>query len=685
MMETGCYLLEFTPVGEGVGTKWPAMAGTLRLDAAAASSDLYGGQESFVPSDDPIPVWPRGAHVCHLAHARPPFKGATEATCEIEMRRRDGGERVRLVLGTSGVAGEWVGELRRLQGSPSTGTWLPIGTVRACWLAGHWRTARIHLHQQVGTIGPAAGSNSVEEAWDPGRIFGARWKVWMQEDAVLDAPQLPATWTSADLHEVLSELTQHDNAVYDREWRYRLLRVRALHSVQGYTLLGLMFDPAATDALDVPREGAAVAMEALVPGAAGTGGTGGKLGDNPVLVRRTSLHEVGHLMGLSHRSEPASTGRQRIMATTQDLRNSTLHGATLASAARPEFHSSDLTLLNHRPDLEIRPGGNAFAPGSSLLGDGFGESRWETDRHLRLRVEPVVEEVPLGTPVRLQLRLWNSGRRGVMAPARLGLMTGHVAGWVMRTEPGKRTPPPAARGALRHRFRSLTLPEIADWLQPLAPRSRETRTGSMSLLRGPAGALFPEVGTYTIEVEVFCARGHRNLRVTARCVVRVVAGGGVDLAPARAVLAEPQSHLLLELGGAHLKRGVDVVQRANRESILRPHWRFTEARWKTLSRSPEYREAAEILADPEMVMHAGDVEEGFELLTRIQRGLGASDPLVVRAARALLKRAQALPLFVLPEVEAGLVRMAGVRPDNPDKPRPIQPRPCEPGAALTSD
>lgn len=600
------------------------------------------------------------------------------------MRRRGGGERVRLVLGATGVGGEWSGELRRLEGSPSTGTWTAIGTARARWLAEHWRTARIHLHQQVGAAAPAAASPSVEATWDPAKIFGPRWKVLMQDDAVLDSQQLPATWTAADLHEALGAITQHDNAVYDQEWRYRLLRVRALQSVQGYSLLGLMFDPSATDAADVPREGAAVAMEALVPGTAGTGGTGGKLADNPVLVRRTTFHEVGHLMGLSHRSEPAAMGRQRIMATTQDLRNSTPHGATLESVARPEFHSSDLALLNHRPDLEIRPGGSAFAPGSSLLGDGFGESRWRTDRNLHLRVEPVLDEVPLGAPVRLHLRLWNSGRRGVAAPARLRLITGHVEGWVMRTEPGRR-PPLAARAALRHRFRSLTLPEIADWLQPLPPRSREIRTGSMSLLRGPGGALFPETGTYTIEVEVYCARGHRNLRVTARCVVRVVAGVGVDLAAARAVLAEPQSHLLLELGGIHLRRGVGVVQRANIDSGLQPHWRFTEARWKTLSRSREFREAAEILADPRMVLHAGDVEEGFELLTRIQRELGASDPMVVRAAQALLKRARALAQLVMPEVAVGLSRIAGGKPENPDKPRTIRPRPGETGTALTAD
>ena len=86
-----------------------------------------------------------------------------------------------------------------------------------------------------------------------------------------------------------------------------------------------------------------------------------------------------------------------------------------------------------------------------------------------------------------------------------------------------------------------------------------------------------------------------------------------------------------------------------------------------------------------MVMHAGDVEEGFELLMRIRGGLGASDPLVVRAAQSLLKRAHALPLLVMPEVEAGLARMAGGTPENPDKPRPIRPRPDETGAALTAD
>lgn len=86
-----------------------------------------------------------------------------------------------------------------------------------------------------------------------------------------------------------------------------------------------------------------------------------------------------------------------------------------------------------------------------------------------------------------------------------------------------------------------------------------------------------------------------------------------------------------------------------------------------------------------MVMHAGDVEEGFELLTRIQRELGTSEPVVVRAAQALLKRARALPQLVLPEVEAGLSRIAGGRPENPDKPKPHWPRPGETGPAQMAD
>jgi hypothetical protein len=358
-------------------------------------------------------------------------------------------------------------------------------------------------------------------------------------------------------------------------------------------------------------------------------------------------------------------GRQRIMATTQDLRNSMVHGSTLESAARAEFHSSDLDLLNHRPDPEIRPGGNPFAQGGSFLGDSFVKARMGTNKRVRLKVEPILESFPLGSPVRLHLSLRNGSRKGIQAPARLRLLTGELSGTVMRTGPGKR-PSVRKRKSLRHPFHSIVVPEIAEWQQPLAPRGAEIRTGSISLLRGPRGSLFSQPGTYTIALEILCTQGNRPIRVTAHCTVHI--DPPLDSAAAAAVLAEPQTHLLLEIGGAHLQRGIEALQRGTLDPSLRPHWLFTEARWRALARVPNFRKSAEILAEPSMILHAGDIEEGLDLLRIIQPTLGASDPLVQQAARALIQRAKSLGPWLLPNVVPGLTRIAEGIPVKGDKP-----------------
>jgi hypothetical protein len=184
---------------------------------------------------------------------------------------------------------------------------------------------------------------------------------------------------------------------------------------------------------------------------------------------------------------------------------------------------------------------------------------------LELRVTPLLGETPIGAPVRVKLELVNNGGEIIDTPATLSLKSEFVRGWV--TDPS---------GVARS-FSTLMRCIEEHPMRQLAPG--DSVEHDLTLLRGGQGALFPAGGLYTITAEVSWDLGD------ARAVVRgettlLVTGvqGAAHAAAAHKVLATPDAHLVLVLGGDHLPEGVEAIQEAVANDVLAPHYAVIEAK-----------------------------------------------------------------------------------------------------------
>lgn len=139
-------------------------------------------------------------------------------------------------------------------------------------------------------------------------------------------------------------------------------------------------------------------------------------------------------------------------------------------------------------------------------------------------------------------------------------------------------------------------------------------TESLTLMRGADGALFPTSGLHEIIVEVSWDVGEVVAAVSGSTTVMVTgAQSPSHAAAAHKVLATPDAHLVLVLGGDHLSDGVEAVQNAVADEVLRPHFAVIEAKrlaQRTAGRTPRMEEAAALLdknavvSGPELVRMA---------------------------------------------------------------------------------
>jgi len=107
---------------------------------------------------------------------------------------------------------------------------------------------------------------------------------------------------------------------------------------------------------------------------------------------------------------------------------------------------------------------------------------------LTLVVTGVVNNVPLGARVRINLALRNATDHPVVAPSSLSLKSGVVRGQVVDSAGRMRT------------FSWIVVNEAHDLLSELAAGARIE--DSLTLFQGPEGQLFPSPDSYRIVVEV---------------------------------------------------------------------------------------------------------------------------------------------------------------------------------------
>lgn len=586
-LRCGCYLINYKPNGSSFVT----YDGTLRVECHSngrtASGDLYQRPVIWLPwrpGFPPIPPRPillpgpsptggipilarsRYRYYLRVTQILEWFTLGKSFTIGFEMWR---------FTKTSGgwsAGGTWTNEgaftasiswQTAPAGYPSNGDYLEgdaknsagtvVGKLTMGWLSTYLRKATVEIDRVSQS--EAVLNNGVGVDW---RSIGdgIGWDITADESDTNVAEPSGQSLSNAELHQAL--LARRDASNLDAEWRYHVLAVRRLDA----TSRGIMYDAYAGDSNNVPREGCAISSHWTIPNTAEWGNVKGmRFGTATAPYFRTAVHETGHAMGLYH-----NIVDNGFMNTTNVIANNSL---TPGSQPFPNnvqwtYNSEDAKRLRHMPDIYVRPGGTPF--GTSYASTPISPTDLGVEiEGLDLHVIPLIESVPLGAPVRINIELINTTNEPVSAPTTLSLKSGLVKGMVVNPSGAVRTFSPLVLCVEEH---------PVDTLNP-----KESVRHSITLLRGAHGALFPMPGAHRIVVEVHWDCGGVEAVVTGEASLMVTSA--VDEAHAQAalkVLSTPDSLLTLVLGGDHLTDGIEAIQTALENAVLRPHFAYVEAK-----------------------------------------------------------------------------------------------------------
>lgn len=486
-------------------------------------------------------------------------------------------------------------------GYPSSGDYLTgdvknssatiVGRLTMGWVSQYLRKATVEIDRVPQS--ETAINNGAGVDW---RAIGngIGWDITVDESDANVVEPSGESWSDAECHAAM--LARRDTSNLDAEWHYHVLCVRRLDS----TSRGIMYDAFAGDSNNIPREGCAIASHWTIPNTAEWGLVKGmRFGTATAPYFRTAVHETGHAMGLYH-----NTADNGFMNTTDVIANNSL---TPGSPAFPNnvqwsYNSEDAKRLRHMPDIYVRPGGVPF--GTSYASTPISPTDLSVEiEGLKLSVQPLLDSVPLGAPVRINVELTNTTNEPLFAPTNLSMKSGCVRGIVVDPAGAVRTFSPLQLCIEEHPVDNLNPSQSLDH--------------SITLLRGAQGALFPMPGAHRIIVEVHWDNGGLEATVTGETSVMVTSA--VDEAHAQAalkVLSTPDALLTLVLGGDHLTEGIEAVQTALENPVLRPHFSYIEAKRVATrfgKRKSNLKVASELI-DDSAVMSPSEIKKAAGLV-----------------------------------------------------------------------
>jgi len=573
-VRAGCWLLNYSP------TASPLISydGTMRVESVfggrTASGDFYQ-RPQFVIAQRPIrivlgappnpsagiPVFARSRYRYYMRVTNIPelFVFGNSFALGFELHR------FAAATGTWTLDGAYTAQMTFMAapaGYPSSANYLEgdvknasgavTGRLKMGWLSARLRKVRVEIDAVNGCEQPL--DNGVGIGW--AQVFDTlNWEAQVSVSDTNVAEPSGAGWSDAEMHAAM--LARRDAVSLDNEWHYHILAVKTIDS----TPRGIMYDAGGTDSNKVPREGVGIATAWMIPNTPEWGQVAGqRFGASPAPFFRTAVHELGHAFGLYH-----NTVDNGFMNTTDVIAASGTAAQPFPTNIRWAYAPDDLKRLRHYPDVFVRPGGTAFGTASMTAPP---ITPTDTDLMvpgLELRITPLLGELPIGAPARVKLELVNTGDMPIETPATISLKSEFVRGWVTDSSGTTRSYSPLVRCIEEHPMRVLG--------------PNESVTHDLTLLRGAQGALFPAAGLYTIGAEVRWEAGGVDAVVQGETTI-LVTGAKSDshAAAAHKMLATPDAHVVLVIGGDHLEEGIAAIHQAIGDEVLAPHYAVIEAK-----------------------------------------------------------------------------------------------------------
>jgi len=469
-----------------------------------------------------------------------------------------------------------------------------IGDLTMGWISPFLRRATIEIDTVSGSELPS--NTGLPTGWK--NIFDlVGWDVnVIHSDSSVPEPS-GEFWSDAELHD--SMLSWRDSSDLNSEWLYHILCVRRLDS----TDRGIMYDAFGSDSNNIPREGAAISSHWVIPNSDPWGLVKGlRFGTATGPYFRTALHEIGHAMGLYHNE--VDNG---IMNTTNMIAANAAPPVQFPDNIQWSHAPDDQKRLRHFPDIWVRPGGISFGKDYPAL---LPDDMIIPDKELVLKVSPEEETVPIGAPVRLNYSLVNISNNAKLVPKDLSMKSGNASGKVIDPSGTVRT------------FSPIIICLDEEETEILEPN--ESISNSATLLRGGKGSLFPIPGVYNIEFKISGQVDGLKKRIVGSTNVMVTPPFNEEHAKAAyKIISEPDSLLVLVMGGDHLKEGIEAIKTGLENPVLRPHYSYIEAKRlskKFGSRKPNLKAATKLI-DKKTIMSAMEIKKMASILRTQKKSL----------------------------------------------------------------